>query len=226
MASNTRRRNGQALVSGLVLLAGVAMVSANAWGTNPVPQINQPLVPASTPAGGAASITLTINGCGFVQGSVAFWNSTARQTTLVSSTQVTATIPPSLFSVRRTASVAVVNPAPGGGTSNVAFFQVTSPATQVSLSASSATVSSNPLALATADFNGDRNQDLAVSNEGSNTVSILLGNGDGTFQSHADYATGAEPAGLATGDFNRDGKLDLAVADESGGHGFDLARQW
>lgn len=215
MSSTTRRRNGQGLLSGLVLLAGVAMVSANAWGTNPVPQINQLLVPASTPAGGTASFTLTINGCGFVQGSVVYWNSTVRQTMLVSSTQVTATISPNLFSVGGTASVKVVNPAPGGGTSNVVFFQVTSPATQVSLSASSATVSSNPLALATADFNGDRNKDLAVSNEGSNTVSILLGNGNGTFQSHVDYATGAEPAGMAAGDFNRDGTLDLAVADES-----------
>ncbi|HEV2380157.1 MAG TPA: VCBS repeat-containing protein [Terriglobia bacterium] len=212
MSSTTRRRNGQGLISGLVLLAELAMVSANAWGTNPVPQINQPLVPASTPAGSAASFTLTINGCGFVQGSVVYWNSTLRKTTLVSSTQVTATITPNLFSVSGTASVKVVNPAPGGGTSNVAFFQVTSATTRVSLSASSATVSSNPLAVTTADFNGDRKQDLAVSNEGSNTISILLGNGDGTFQSHVDYATGAEPAGLATGDFNRDGELDLAVA--------------
>src|SRR5262249_2065031 len=55
--------------------------------------------------------------------------------------------------------------------------------------------------------------DLAVVNEGSNTVSILLGNGDGSFRSKADFATGTQPWGLAVGDFNGDGKRDLAVAN-------------
>src|SRR5262249_39511704 len=55
--------------------------------------------------------------------------------------------------------------------------------------------------------------DLAVVNEGSNTVSILLGNGDGTFRPKTDFATGTQPWGLAVGDFNGDGKLDLVVAN-------------
>jgi hypothetical protein len=42
-------------------------------------------------------------------------------------------------------------------------------------------------------------------------VSILLGNGDGTFQPPLDYATGKEPSALAAADFNADGKLDLAI---------------
>jgi tetratricopeptide (TPR) repeat protein/ankyrin repeat protein len=46
------------------------------------------------------------------------------------------------------------------------------------------------------------------------TVSILLGNGDGTFQPRVDFATGAQPAAIAVGDFNGDGKLDLAVANQ------------
>ncbi len=74
-----------------------------------------------------------------------------------------------------------------------------------------------PAAVAIADFNGDGRADLAVANEFSMSVSVLLGNGDGTFQSATDFPTHAGPAFVVTGDFNRDGKLDLAVAASSTG---------
>src|SRR5262249_18133895 len=74
-------------------------------------------------------------------------------------------------------------------------------------------VGSTPHGEAVGDFNGDGKADLAVVNQGSNTVSILLGNGDGTFKPKTDYATGTTPVGIAVGDFNGDGKLDLAVAN-------------
>ncbi|MHC1763609.1 MAG: FG-GAP-like repeat-containing protein [Verrucomicrobiia bacterium] len=45
---------------------------------------------------------------------------------------------------------------------------------------------------------------------------MLLGNGDGTFQTCVSYATGAYPASVAVNDLNRDGKQDLAVANASG----------
>jgi hypothetical protein len=63
------------------------------------------------------------------------------------------------------------------------------------------------------DFNGDGKLDLAVANNGSNDVSVLLGNGDGTFQPAANYSTGLSPVSVAVGDFNGDGKLDLAVVN-------------
>jgi len=68
-------------------------------------------------------------------------------------------------------------------------------------------------AMATGDFNGDGKVDLAVASASLNTVDILLGNGNGTFQTSTSYAVGATPRGIAVGDFNGDGKLDLAVAD-------------
>jgi len=71
-----------------------------------------------------------------------------------------------------------------------------------------------PTALAAGDFNGDGKLDLVTASL-FDTVSILLGNGDGTFQPHVDYGTGlnSEPFSVAVGDFNGDGKLDLVTAN-------------
>ncbi len=81
----------------------------------------------------------------------------------------------------------------------------------------------NPFAIAAGDFNGDGRLDLVVANNGINpaggwlagTVSILLGNGDGTFHTHVDYATAEGPDSVAVGDFNGDHVLDLAVGTNS-----------
>ena len=74
-------------------------------------------------------------------------------------------------------------------------------------------VGSGSFAVTAGDFNGDGKLDLAVAAEFSNGVSVLLGNGDGTFQPAVEYAVGQEPDALVAGDFNGDGKLDLAVAN-------------
>ena len=73
-----------------------------------------------------------------------------------------------------------------------------------------------PGSVVVADFNGDGKPDLANISSGDNTVSVLLGNGDGTFQPHVDYATGDYPVWEAVSDFNGDGKPDLAVANDLG----------
>ena len=64
----------------------------------------------------------------------------------------------------------------------------------------------------TRDFNGDGKLDLATSNGSANSVSVLLGNGDGTFQPHVDYATNRAAEWVSAGDYNGDGKLDLATS--------------
>jgi hypothetical protein len=75
-------------------------------------------------------------------------------------------------------------------------------------------VGSLPDSVTVGDVNGDGKLDLAVANRGSNTVSILLGNGDGTFRAAVNYSVN-NPQSLAIGDFDRDGRLDLAVAKGS-----------
>ena len=73
------------------------------------------------------------------------------------------------------------------------------------------------MSAAVGDFNGDGKPDLVVANFGAPfpSVSVLFGNGDGTFQPQVTYAAGTHPNSVATGDFNGDGTPDLAVADNT-----------
>jgi hypothetical protein len=65
--------------------------------------------------------------------------------------------------------------------------------------------------VAVGDFNKDGNLDLATANQGGNNVSLLSGNGDGTFRAASNIDIGSMPSSVAVGDFNGDGKLDLGV---------------
>ncbi len=94
----------------------------NAASENPVPAITT-LQPSSATAGSGA-FTLTVNGSGFISSSVVDFNGNARTTTYVSATQLTAAILASDLTTAGTPSVTVVNPSPGGGTSNAVTFTI------------------------------------------------------------------------------------------------------
>src|ERR1700735_2197816 len=66
-----------------------------------------------------------------------------------------------------------------------------------------------PNSLAIADFNGDGIPDLIVANEGSSTLSVFRGLGNGFFSAFGTLDTGQSPRFIAVGDFNGDGRLDL-----------------
>src|SRR5678815_2402226 len=74
-----------------------------------------------------------------------------------------------------------------------------------------------PLAIAVGDLDGDGKTDLVVANADSNTVSVLLGNGDGSFKPQVAYASGNDPQSVALGDFDNDGKPDIIVANRGSG---------
>ena len=116
-----------------------------------------------------------------------------------------------------TASVTVLNPKPGGGTSNVIFFPIGEPKSSISMERIDFPAGPNPIALTLGDFNNDGKLDLAVADGiiccDFGYVSILLGNGDGTFQAAVAYGVGRNPFWVTTADFNGDGKLDLATAN-------------
>ena len=94
---------------------------------NPVPVVSS-ISPASVTAGDPA-FTLTITGTNFISGSVINWNGTALVTTFVSATQLTASVSATLVAVAGTANITVFNPTPGGGTSNVSVFTISSVST-------------------------------------------------------------------------------------------------
>lgn len=79
--------------------------------------------------------------------------------------------------------------------------------------------SGSPAFAVVADFNQDGKLDVAVSNFNGgnftfgNTITVFLGNGDGTFQAGVDYPVGTHPLSIGTGDFNGDGKIDLVTTN-------------
>jgi hypothetical protein len=73
----------------------------------------------------------------------------------------------------------------------------------------------DPRSMAVGDLNEDGNLDLATANFTPSTVSVLLGNGDGTFGATTDLATGLNPASVAIADLNADGNDDLVTVNYS-----------
>lgn len=101
----------------------------------------------------------------------------------------------------------------GSGSSGVGTGSVSS--------TNNTSVGTSPRDLVVADFNADAILDVAVTNHGTDTVTILIGQGssgrgDGTFTALASIATDAGPFCIAGGDLNRDGIIDLVVGCTNG----------
>ena len=182
---------------------------------NPVPFVNQPLVPDAAVPGGQ-SFTLAVNGTGFVSGAVVNWNGSPRSTTFVSTSDLTAIILATDIAVAGTASITVSNP--GSPASLPVLFAVTTPNSGAGFAFSA---QDTPLVAAqtliTGDFNGDGKPDLITGemDEEPDSYTVLLGNGDGTFTALPSVSLGTSE-GLSFGvaiDLNGDGKLDVIGFD-------------
>jgi FG-GAP-like repeat/Putative Ig domain/FG-GAP repeat len=199
-------------------------IQINPSGTygNPVPFLNQTLVPTAV-SPGSPDFILKVSGTGFLKGATINFSGTALTTTFVDSDHLSATVPAANVVNAGTATIAAVNPAPGGGSSNVVYFPVGPPETTISFAAAPNSPLQVPLpvAIAVGDFNEDSKPDLAIASGAE--VFVLLGNGDGTFRA----ASGSpltplpsppyddEPSPYAwtvvAGDFDNSGHLGLAV---------------
>jgi len=116
--TGTSQRVGTMTIAGLIFTVTQAGVNPN-----PVPVISS-LSPSSIAAGGAAFV-LTVNGSNFVGGAVVRLNGNDRQTNFVNASQLTAQIPATDLAAASSAQITVVNPAPGGGASNVSVLTIT-----------------------------------------------------------------------------------------------------
>jgi hypothetical protein len=196
----------------LLVVVGLAQAQSD-----PVPLINQPLVPTSA-VPGSPGFTLTVNGTGFVSGATVNWNGAAMTTTFVSGSQLTATVPAANIATAGTASITVIPPGPGQTASSVVFFQIATPIANLAVNPSLVTIGlQTPVSFLGGDFNGDGKPDLIALDALTNNAQFVQGNGDGTFSTPQPLfaASPSSPALQLTGDFNHDGKLDFVVRDNS-----------
>ena len=191
----------------IIVLLGVANAKRNA-----VPFL-QPALAPMTAKPGSGKFTLTINGAGFSPRAIVMWNGSPRATSILTNGRLQAQISADDVAKAGTIPVTVVNPAPGGGTSNTLYFSVQLAAPSAAWAKSSG-YTPNPLNV-TGDFNNDGNLDIAAAAPDF-FISSYLGNGDGTFGAPFANHSVSEVASMVTGDFNQDGLLDMAVGDGVG----------
>jgi hypothetical protein len=198
-------------------------INPTAPARNPIPFLNQPLVPTAV-SPGSPQFTLHVSGTGFLPAAMINLNRTPLATTFVDAEHLTAIVPAGNVANAGTAAVTVVNPVPGGGPSNVVYFQIAAPEATVSFAAAanSPLTIFNPFGITIGDFNEDGKADLAIAAE--TAVNVFLGNGDGTFTQAAGspmrvpsppYDDFASPyvGPIIAADFNNSGHLGLAVGE-------------
>ena len=201
------------ILSILVLLAS-ALVTAQ----NPVPYLSQPLIPSAMIPGKPALLSpLVVNGTGFVRGATVNWNGKPQITSFISSSELRAFLLWSDLAVPTSGAITVVNPGPGGGTSNMLSLPVQHPASQLSFQRQDYSVGVMPASPTAFDVNRDGILDIAVpiNDNGAGQVLFMLNNGNATFRYGDVYQMGWGTTKPIFADFDRDGVMDLAISVHS-----------
>ncbi|MBC7387837.1 MAG: VCBS repeat-containing protein [Opitutaceae bacterium] len=168
-----------------------------------------PVITSFTPLSGPIGSTVIITGSGF---------STTPANNFVSFQGIKATV-----TVATATSLTTIVPA---GASFGPISIIVNNLTAISSRAFNASISCNnssfktvtniavtyrPYTLSVGDFNNDGKQDIVTADGGSNSVSVQLGTGFGTFSNQKTFAVGDSPDDVSVGDFNKDGILDLVT---------------
>jgi len=88
-------------------------------------------------------------------------------------------------------------------------------ASAISLPRTDLTAGTSPSAVVTTSLRNNNTLDIIDANQGDNTISVFLGNGDGTFAAQSVIPVGKGPVALVAADFNHDGNMDLAVVNHT-----------
>lgn len=169
--------------------------------------------------------TITVDGTGFQSG-LTVTITTSSSSTHPAPSQITSTTF-QITAIFNTGSYSISVTNPGGQSSSPYAFAVKTatginfaPQVNYATGATTSGPGEGSASIALADFNGDGRLDIAVSNYASNTISIFLNKGDGSFGSPV--VTTVNPQGalglgaIVSGDFNEDGKPDLVVGTIAG----------
>ena len=199
----------------------ILAVSALSAQTSPVPYISQPLAP-ETVVPGSGGFTLTVHGAGFAPTAVVLWNGSPRQTTVLSSSRLQATIKASDVAKTSSNRVTVVNLDSHNETSDVTYFMVRKPTPSVAL-IPSPTFSATGF-IADGDFNNDGKLDIVVCNSAGRgaplVIDTYLGEGKLKFQAPVETRITGQFNSLSpivAGDFNGDHNLDFALGFKGNG---------
>jgi len=176
-----------------------------------------PVITTFSPASGAIGSSVTITGTGFsatANQDIVFFGATQAAVTAAGATSLTVTVP-----VGATYQyISVTNLAVNLTAYSAQPFIVTLAGNIAFANKQDFTTGTNPFSLGIGDIDGDGKPDLAVANNGSNTVSVIRStstSGTVSFAAKVDLTTGTQPYSVSIGDIDGDGKPDLAVANFS-----------
>ncbi|MBZ5507999.1 MAG: choice-of-anchor D domain-containing protein [Acidobacteriia bacterium] len=175
---------------------------------SPVPLLTAPLAPVSQTPGGA-DLSLTLKGTGFVPGAKVLLDGNPLATTFVSSSILQTVLPGANVRGNLSGAVSVANNG-SLASSNRLPLHLTFPTSAPVFTNSSLSLSGSPRGAAFADFNRDGKLDMVIGKSDGTGITVLLGNGDGTFGPELLLPT-IDPFSVIAADFNADGKPDIAA---------------